>query len=93
MIACNTASAFALDAVASEVNIPMIGVVRPGASVAANATVNGNIGVLGIEGTVNSGIYTRVLHEHNPALNVIGKACPLFVPLGGGGPVGGSGNR
>lgn len=81
VIACNTASAFALDAVASEVDIPMIGVVRPGASVAANATVNGNIGVLGTEGTVNSGIYTRVLHEHNPALNVIGKACPLFVPL------------
>ena len=50
VIACNTASAFALDAVASEVDIPMIGVVRPGASVAANATVNGNIGVLGNRG-------------------------------------------
>ncbi len=81
VVACNTASAYALDAVAPEVDVPIIGVVRPGAYVAANATVNGRIGVLGTEGTVNSGIYTEVLHEHEPQLTVIGKACPLFVPL------------
>jgi len=81
VIACNTASAYALDAVAKEVDVPIIGVVRPGASVAANTTINGKIGVLGTEGTINSGIYTQVLHEHNPNLNVVGKACPLFCPL------------
>ena len=81
VIACNTASAYALDAVAKEVDVPIIGVVRPGAYVAANTTVNGKIGVLGTEGTINSGIYTQVLHEHNPKLDVVGKACPLFCPL------------
>lgn len=81
VIACNTASAYALDAVAKEVDVPIIGVVRPGAYVAAHTTVNGKIGVLGTEGTINSGIYTQVLHEHNPKLDVVGKACPLFCPL------------
>ncbi len=81
VIACNTASAYALDAVAKEVDVPIIGVVRPGAYVAANTTINGKIGVLGTEGTINSGIYTQVLHEHNPEIDVVGKACPLFCPL------------
>ncbi len=81
VIACNTASAYALDAVAKEVDVPIIGVVRPGAYVAAHTTVNGKIGVLGTEGTINSGIYTQVLHEHNPEIDVVGKACPLFCPL------------
>lgn len=81
VVACNTASAYALDAIAPEVDIPIMGVVRPGALMAAETTVNGNIGILGTEGTVKSGIYTEILHEHNPKLNVIGKACPLFVPL------------
>lgn len=81
VIACNTASAYALDAVAPELDIPIIGVVRPGALVAACTTINGRIGVLGTEGTINSGIYTKILHEHNPRLKVLGKACPLFVPL------------
>lgn len=62
VIACNTASAYALDAVASEVDVPIIGVVRPGAYTASTTTVTGNIGVIGTEGTINSGIYTAVLH-------------------------------
>lgn len=81
VIACNTASAYALDTVAPEVDVPIIGVVRPGAYTAAHMTKSGNIGVIGTEGTINSGIYTTVLHEYNPKLHVVGKACPLFVPL------------
>lgn len=81
VIACNTASAHALDTVAPESDIPIMGVVLPGAKAAAKATVNGNIGILGTIGTVNSGIYTEVLHRYNPDFHVIGKACPLFVPL------------
>ncbi|MBB5263197.1 glutamate racemase [Catenibacillus scindens] len=81
VIACNTASAYALDTVAPEVDVPIIGVVRPGAYTAACTTSTGNIGVIGTEGTINSGIYTSVLHEYNPSFNVIGRACPLFVPL------------
>lgn len=81
VIACNTASAYALDAVAPEVDVPIIGVVRPGAYTAASTTTTGKIGVIGTEGTINSGIYTSVLHEYDPNFTVVGRACPLFVPL------------
>ncbi len=81
VIACNTASAFALETVAKEVSIPVIGVVKPGAKVAAQTTVNGNIGIIGTEGTINSGIYNSYLSRIKPEAKVYGKACPLFVPL------------
>ncbi|WOO34681.1 glutamate racemase [Anaerocolumna sp. AGMB13020] len=81
VIACNTASALALEVVAREVSIPVIGVVKPGAKVASEATKNGNIGVIGTEGTINSGIYNTYIKELNPDVRVYGKACPLFVPL------------
>ena len=81
VVACNTASAYALDEIEKETDIPMIGVVKPGAKVAAETTRNGKIGVIGTEGTVNSRIYSQYIKELNPKVNVIGKACPLFVPL------------
>lgn len=81
VIACNTASAFALETVKEEVDIPIIGVVKPGAKVAAQTSKNGNIGVIGTEGTIQSGIYTEFLSKTNPNVKVFGKACPLFVPL------------
>lgn len=81
VIACNTASAFALETIKSEIDIPVIGVVRPGAKVAAETTKNGKIGVIGTEGTIRSGIYNEFLNETNPNIKVFGKACPLFVPL------------
>lgn len=81
VIACNTASALALEVVAREVSIPVIGVVKPGAKVASEATKNGNIGIIGTEGTINSGIYNTYIKELNPEVRVYGKACPLFVPL------------
>lgn len=81
VIACNTASAFALETVSKEVDIPVIGVVKPGAKVAAQATKNGNIGIIGTEGTINSGIYNYYLSQIKPEVKVFGKACPLFVPL------------
>lgn len=81
VIACNTASAYALDEIEKEINIPMIGVVKPGAKVATEATGNGRIGVIGTEGTVGSHIYSTYINKINPDIKVIGKACPLFVPL------------
>jgi glutamate racemase len=81
VIACNTASAFALEAVKSEVDIPIIGVVKPGANEAAKTTRNGRIGVIGTVGTIQSGIYNEILSKTNPMVKVFGKACPLFVPL------------
>jgi len=79
--ACNTASAYALEELEKEVDIPMIGVVKPGARAALAATTNGRIGVVATEATINSGIYSRYIEEHDKSVSVIGKACPLFVPL------------
>ena len=81
VIACNTASALALDAVKDEFDLPIIGVVIPGARAAVEATTNGKVGVVGTEATVQSGMYTKVIQQMNPAIEVIEKACPLFVPL------------
>lgn len=81
VIACNTASAFALEQMRQEFDLPIIGVVKPGAKVAAETTKNGKIGVIGTEGTIGSEIYTRTIQMHNAQAEVMGKACPLFVPL------------
>lgn len=81
VIACNTASAFAIDTVQKEFDIPIIGVVKPGAKVAASTTMNGRIGLIGTEGTINSGVYTDLLKQLRPEAHVIGKSCPLFAPL------------
>lgn len=81
VVACNTASAYALDEIEKEIDIPIIGVVKPGAKVAAEATKNGRIGVIGTEGTIGSRIYSTYINEINPEMQVLGKACPLFVPL------------
>ena len=81
VVACNTASAYALDEVQKDLNIPIIGVVKPGAKVAAEATRNKRIGVIGTKGTIGSNIYADYIHEIDPEITVVGKACPLFVPL------------
>lgn len=81
VIACNTASALALDAVRETFEIPILGVVVPGARAAVEATQNGNVGVVGTDATVRSKVYTRVIQAMDPTVSVIEKACPLFVPL------------
>lgn len=81
VIACNTASAYALETVQQESDIPIIGVINAGARTAVNATRNGKIGVIGTEGTIGSGIYTEVMTQMRPDIEVTGKSCPLFCPL------------
>lgn len=81
VIACNTASALALDTVKDEFDIPIIGVVEPGARAALAVTENKKIGVIGTEATVRSSMYEKIIEGINPEVSVIGKACPLFVPL------------
>ena len=81
VIACNTASALALDTVKEETDIPIIGVIEPGARAAVQATENGMIGVAGPEATIQSETYTNVIRKMRPDAAVIGKPCPLFVPL------------
>ena len=81
VIACNTASALALDAVETDLDIPIIGVIKPGAHMAAKATHNKRVGVIGTESTIRSRTYDRFIQQQDPEIVVFGKACPLFVPL------------
>ena len=81
VVACNTASAYALDTLEKNIDIPIIGVVKPGAKVAAEVTRNGRIGVIATEATIGSQIYTEYIKELNKDVTIYGKACPLFVPL------------
>lgn len=81
VVACNTASAYALNDLEREIDIPIIGVVKPGAKVAAEVTRNGQVGVIATEGTISSNIYTTYIRQLRPEVQVTGKACPLFVPL------------
>lgn len=81
VIACNTASALALETVQEEFDIPVIGVIIPGARAAVRETRNGKIGVAGTEGTIRSETYNKVIKSFREDAVVIGQPCPLFVPL------------
>lgn len=81
VVACNTASAYALEELEKEVDLPMIGVVKPGVRAALEATKNKKIGVVATEATIHSGIYSRYIEKDDRDVKVLGKACPLFVPL------------
>jgi glutamate racemase len=80
VVACNTASAFALHALQKSVKVPVIGVIEPGAQCAVNATKSNKIGIIGTEGTINSKSYVKAIKRISKA-SVFEQACPLFVPL------------
>lgn len=79
VIACNTATALALDQITAAVRVPVVGVVEPGAEAAAAATQNGRVVVIGTEATVSSHAYRHALEARK--LEAREKACPLLVPL------------
>lgn len=81
VVACNTASALALPALASKFNLPILGVVVPGAEAAIKATKNRKIGVIGTQATVSSEAYGRALRQIDGEVKIVSQACPLFVPL------------
>lgn len=81
VVACNTASGVALDALRARLDIPVLGVIQPGARAGVEATRTGRIGVLATAGTVASGAYERAIHSENAAARVYAQAAPLFVPL------------
>jgi len=81
LVACNTASSYALGALREELDIPVIGVIEPAARAAVAHSVHGMIGVIGTLGTVGSGAYARAITALAPGAHVISRACPLFVPL------------
>jgi glutamate racemase len=79
VIACNTATALALDSIRSAARVPVVGVVEPGAQAAAIATRNQKVVVIGTEATVSSHAYRKALEARG--LEAREKACPLLVPL------------
>jgi glutamate racemase len=81
VVACNTASAVALPALREALPIPVVGVIAPGAALAAHTTKSGNVGVIGTPGTIASGAYQQALRSIQPDIEVRTQACPLFVPL------------
>jgi glutamate racemase len=81
VIACNTASAHAMESLEAELSVPGIGVVEPGARAAVRQTRTGRIGVIGTKATIESGAYARAIAALAPDARVFAQACPLFVPL------------
>ena len=82
VIACNTATAVSLEVLQDAYpDLPVIGVIRPGAQAACRTSVNGRIGVIGTESTINGGSYEREILRIRPEARVFGLPCPLFVPL------------
>lgn len=79
VIACNTASALALDAIEEAVPVPVLGVIEPGATAAKAASRTGDVAVIATDATVQSHAYAAACHGHG--LRAIEKACPLLVPL------------
>ena len=81
VIACNSASSLALREIRDHFSVPIIGVIEPGAREAARATKTNCVGVIGTKATVNSGAYEKEIRKINRAIKVVGKPCPMFVPL------------
>lgn len=81
LIACGTVSSTALDALRSEFDIPILGVVEAAVEKALSETKNGNIAVIGTSATIKSAAYERAILKRNSGIKITARACPLFVPL------------
>jgi len=81
IMACNTASSVATEAVTSRFDIPVFEVITPAVALATRLSKTGAIGVIGTRATINSGIYEKKILERRPGARVHSQACPLLVPL------------
>jgi len=81
VIACGTVSTTALDTLRTENLFPVWGVVEPAVQAAAAATKNKKVGLIGTAATIRSGAYEKALAAIDPSIEVVARACPLFVPL------------
>lgn len=81
VVACNTATAHALDELRRISPVPVLGVIEPGARAAARVSRGGAVGVIGTAGTIASGAYAKALLRERDSLQVVEKACPLLVPF------------
>ncbi|HEX2769917.1 MAG TPA: glutamate racemase [Geobacteraceae bacterium] len=81
VVACNTASAVSLEALNGHFSIPIIGVIEPGARRAVSVTKTGKVGIIGTAATIQSSAYAKAIKRMNREIEVVTRACPLFVPL------------
>jgi glutamate racemase len=81
LVACNTASSYALETLSRRLDVPVVGVIDPAARAAVESSPHGRIGVLGTLATVGSRAYPEAIDRLAPGASVISRACPLFVPL------------
>lgn len=81
VVACNTVSAISIDRIRARIDVPVVGVIEPGAKAAVGASRQGRIGVIGTETTIRSEAYVRAIRAMMPSAEVRSRACPLFVPL------------
>lgn len=81
VVACNTASAFALEFLRHEHDLPIVGVIQPGVEAALRATRRGKIGIIGTTGTIRSGAYQEALMTQRADLAIVARPAPLLVPL------------
>lgn len=81
VVACNTVSAVGLSEIAAITDVPVLGVIAPGARAASRSTRTRKVGVIGTEATVRSGAYTAAIRREDPSIEVSSTPCPLFVPL------------
>ena len=78
VVACNTASAYALDELEKEIDVPIIGVIKPGARTAAEVTRNGRIGVIATEATIGSQMYNKYIQELNKDIDTLILGCTHY---------------
>jgi len=81
VIACNTASAIAVESLSTHLQVPVIGVIEPCATLAAKQSVSGRIGIIGTYATIRSNRYATLITEQRPDAVVFSQPCPMFVPL------------
>ncbi|MEO0225674.1 MAG: glutamate racemase [candidate division WOR-3 bacterium] len=81
IVACHSSASAALDDLTKRIDLPIIGVIEPGARAALKSDPTKKIGVIGTQATISSGAYERVLRQFGSKGEIIGRACPLFVPL------------
>lgn len=81
VIACNTASAYAIDALRAQLDIPVYGVIEPASLLSVQMTRSNHIALIGTRATINSRSYERAIHQLNPDVRIHALPCPLFVPL------------
>ncbi len=80
VVACNAIESTAIEDLSRRADVPLVGVIEPGVRAALRATRNGRVGVIGTEATIASGAYERAVAREDGGIDLIGAACPAFVP-------------